>query len=142
MTPKQVELLRHSWRYVGPFADHTAQMFYARLFEASPEVRDLFKFADMPAQRRKLLTALNLAVVNAHEINRMTPSLRAMGRRHASYGVKNSHYDTVGEALLWTLEQDLGAAFADDVRLAWVAFYNQVANAMMSGPQESTLRVA
>ncbi len=134
MTPRQVELLRDSWRYVGPFADHAAQLFYARLFELSPEIRDLFKFADMPAQGRKLLTALNLAVINAHDMNSMAPALKAMGRRHASYGVKTSHYDVVGHALIWTLEQDLGAVFVGEVRMAWIEFYSQVANTMMASP--------
>ncbi len=137
MNPRQVELLRNSWRNIGPFADHAAQLFYARLFEISPEIQDLFKFADMPAQRQKLLIALNLAVINAHTLNTIAPELAAIGRRHASYGVKNSHYEAVGQALVWTLEQDLGAAFIDDVRMAWTDFYNQVADAMMNG-QRST----
>ena len=140
MTPKQIELLRNSWRNIGPFADHAAQLFYTRLFEISPEIKELFKFADMAEQRKKLLIALNLAVLNAHALNTIMPELEALGRRHASYGVKNSHYDAVGQALVWTLEQDLGAAFIDDVRSAWTDFYHQVANAMMNGPQAAARR--
>ncbi|NNF77020.1 MAG: hemin receptor [Rhizobiales bacterium] len=134
MTPKQVELLRNSWQHIGTFADHAAQLFYARLFEIAPEIQDLFKFTDMPAQRQKLLIALNLAVINAHSLNTVAPQLEAIGRRHASYGVKNSHYEAVGQALVWTLEQDLGSAFIDDVRNAWTDFYTLVANTMMNGP--------
>lgn len=137
MTPRQIELLRNSWRNIGPFADHAAQLFYARLFEIAPEMQDLFKFADMPAQRQKLLIALNLAVINAHTLSTIAPELEAMGRRHASYGVKNSHYEAVGRALLWTLEQDLGTAFIDEVRKAWTEFYNQVATAMMNGTRST-----
>ncbi|MCP5080188.1 MAG: hemin receptor [Alphaproteobacteria bacterium] len=142
MTPKQVELLRSSWRNVGPFADHAAHLFYTRLFEIAPEIQDLFKFAEMPAQRQKLLIALNLAVINAHTLNTIAPELEAIGRRHASYGVKNSHYEAVGQALVWTLEQDLGSAFIDDVRKAWTDFYNQVADAMMNGPRSTPQNAA
>ena len=49
--------------------------------------------------------------------------MQALGRRHAGYGVRPEHYDTVGAALLWTLEQGLGDAFTDDVRAAWAEAY-------------------
>jgi hemoglobin-like flavoprotein len=49
------------------------------------------------------------------------PLVKSMGRRHAGYGVRDEHYDTVGAALLWTLEQGLGSAFTPAVREAWTA---------------------
>ena len=33
--------------------------------------------------------------------------------------VEATHYGTVGEALLWTLEQGLGLAFTEETRDAW-----------------------
>ena len=56
--------------------------------------------------------------------------LRALGRRHVGYGVRDSHYATVGEALLWTLEQGLGDAFTPDVRAAWAETYGTRAGVM------------
>ena len=35
-------------------------------------------------------------------------TLEGLARRHLGYGVKDEHYDKVGEALLWTLEKGLG----------------------------------
>ena len=58
----------------------------------------------------------------------MVPVLKELGRRHLNYGVQNEHYDTVGAALLWTLEQGLGDAFTGEVKEAWTAAY-----ALMSG---------
>ena len=43
------------------------------------------------------------------------------------YGVRDSHYDTVGRALLWTLEQGLGDAFTPDVKAAWTVVYGVLA---------------
>ena len=57
----------------------------------------------------------------------MTNLLMAM---HLDYGVKNSHYDTVGAALLWTLGQGLGDAFTADVESAWADVYNLLASTM------------
>ena len=53
-----------------------------------------------------------------------------MGHRHAGYGVNERDYETVGEALLWTLEQGLGQSFTPDIREAWAALYRFVADTM------------
>ena len=47
-----------------------------------------------------------------------------------SYGVRAEHYATVGEALLWTLDQGLGALRTTEARDAWVTTYALVAAAM------------
>jgi hypothetical protein len=44
------------------------------------------------------------------------PAVQALGSRHRGYGVSTEHYAPVGAALLWTLEQGLGAAFTPDVK--------------------------
>ena len=53
-----------------------------------------------------------------------------MARRHVIYGVQPQHYDTVGAALLWTLEQGLGNGFTAEVRAAWTEAYGLLASAM------------
>jgi hemoglobin-like flavoprotein len=46
------------------------------------------------------------------------------------YGVKDPDYETVGAALLWTIEQGLGDAFTPAVREAWSEAYLLVATLM------------
>ena len=55
-----------------------------------------------------------------------------VGRRHGGYGVTDAHYDTVGEALLWTLEQGLGAEFTPNARSAWALTYGTLAGVMQN----------
>jgi hemoglobin-like flavoprotein len=50
--------------------------------------------------------------------------------------VQDSHYDTVGAALLWTLEQGLGAAFTAEVREAWTETYTILATVMRQAGAE------
>jgi hemoglobin-like flavoprotein len=59
--------------------------------------------------------------------------LRELGRRHLRYGVKPVHYETVGAALLATLEKGLGKDFTPPVREAWVVCYTSIAREMMEG---------
>lgn len=132
MTPTQVELVQESWKRVLPIKDEAAQMFYGRLFELNPNLQPLFK-GDMAEQRRKLMAMINVAVVNLNRIETLIPNLRELGRKHQGYGVSATDYDTVGTALLWTLEQGLGAAFTAEVRAAWTETYGALANTMQSG---------
>jgi hemoglobin-like flavoprotein len=64
------------------------------------------------------------------------PAVRQLGRRHAAYGVRPEHYATVGEALIWTLEQGLGADFTPATRRAWTDAYASLAWAMIAAAEE------
>ena len=129
MTPAQIELVKSSWAEVEPIAEQAAELFYGKLFELNPGLKSLFK-SDMKEQGRKLMAMLNTAVNSLDEIETIVPAVQGMGRRHVAYGVKDEDYDTVGEALLWTLEQGLGEAFTPEVKDAWVDVYTLVATTM------------
>jgi hemoglobin-like flavoprotein len=66
-------------------------------------------------------------------MNQLLPVVRSLGARHVSYGVRDKDYDTVGQALLWTLRKGLGEAFTPDVEAAWSNVYAALASAMQSG---------
>jgi hemoglobin-like flavoprotein len=130
MTPEQNQLVQQSWAAVEPIADQAAVLFYDRLFVLDPSLRALFTAADMAGQRRKLMQMLGVAVHGLDRLEQLVPALEALGRRHAGYRVDEAQYATVGEALLWTLEQGLGAAFTPAVRDAWADTYDLVATVM------------
>src|SRR6476659_7465214 len=106
MTPEAQRLVRESFAMVAPIAPAAAAMFYDRLFVLDPTLRPLFK-GDMAEQGRKLMSMIGAAVANLGRLDVIVPTVRELGRRHAGYGVQQSHYDTVGTALVWTLEQGL-----------------------------------
>ena len=135
MTPYQIELVQSSFAKVIPIADIAARLFYDRLFELDPSLRSLFK-SDMEEQQKKLMYSLRMVVENLRNLDRVVPGVRAMGARHAAYGVRNEHYATVGTALIDTLARGLGAQFTDEVRKAWLAAYTLLAGAMMAAADE------
>src|SRR4051794_18674469 len=110
MTNDQKTMVRDSFAKVSLNAPAVAALFYQRLFEIDPDLRGLFK-GDMPAQGRKLMAMIGTAVSNLHQIDTIIPAVQQLGRKHVDYGVKDADYETVGAALLWTLEQGLGDAF-------------------------------
>lgn len=135
MTPRQKELVRHSLLKVLPMADLAAELFYERLFALDPTLRRLFTH-DMKAQGRKLMRALTVAVNAIDRPEELMPLLHGLGARHADYGVRGVDYDTVGSALLWTLERGIGPAFDAETRAAWAALYALVASLMKEGARQ------
>jgi len=130
MTPEQISLVHSSFLKVLPIQTTAAALFYRRLFELDPSLESLFT-GDMNLQGRKLMTAIAIVVDGLENLDRILPGIELLGRRHATYGVEPRHYDTVGEALLWTLEQGLGEAFTPETRDAWATAYGLLASAMI-----------
>jgi len=130
MTPEQIARVRTTWALVLPIADTAADLFYQHLFVLDPRLRLLFSNTDWPAQRRKLVNALNLALASLDRIEESAHALEALGSRHAMYGVQDAHYDTVREALIATLEKGLGDAWTPETAAAWKEAYDIVAGAM------------
>ena len=54
-------------------------------------------------------------MASLNRLDALVPVVEDLGRRHAGYGVKDEHYDSVGAALLWTLERGLGKAWTPQV---------------------------
>jgi hemoglobin-like flavoprotein len=129
MDAQRIALVQHSFAQVVPIADQAADLFYARLFQLDPSLRAMFK-GDMREQKGKLMTMLRMVVVGLTQMEELVPAVQALGRRHAGYGVAEAHYATMGAALLWTLEQGLGAAFTPEVAAAWATVYTLLAGTM------------
>ncbi|TWT77842.1 Bacterial hemoglobin [Posidoniimonas polymericola] len=129
MTPTQIALVQDSWAKVAPSADQVAELFYGRLFEIAPEVRPLFK-SDIKGQGQKLMQMISVAVNGLPKLDAIVPAVEQLGVRHLDYQVEPAHYDTVGEALLWTLKQGLGEDFTPEVRQAWTETYVTLATVM------------
>ncbi len=130
MTPQQKQQVQASWALLAPRGSEVAALFYARLFEADPGLRALFK-GDLQAQGAKLMAALGFVVEGLDDLSTRLPAVQALARRHVAYGVQPADYDRVGAALLATLRQGLaGLDEAEATLEAWGVAYATVAGAM------------
>lgn len=126
---KQTALVQQSFQKILPIADTAAILFYDRLFALDPSIRCLFK-GNMQFQGRMLMQTIGLAVKGLHQPETILSTVQELGKRHKAYGVKEEHFDTVGAALLWTLEQGLEEEFTPEIRESWAAAYSLLANVM------------
>jgi hemoglobin-like flavoprotein len=140
VTPTQKALVQDTFASIAPIADDAAALFYRRLFELDPSLRAMFR-GDMTEQRRKLMNMIGAAVKGLDRLEQLVPVVQDLGRRHAGYGVEDRHYDTVGAALLWTLEKGLGPAFTPAVKDAWATVYGLLASTMQAAAREALVTV-
>ena len=135
MTPHQITLVRDSFGLVQPIANQAAALFYANLFDADPSLRTMFR-GNMTQQGERLMSMIGAAVAGLSNLEKLAPVVRQLGARHAGYGVRDEHYETVGAALLKTLQQGLGESFTREVHDAWAALYGIVSRTMMEAARE------
>lgn len=142
MTPDEKALVRDTWARVVPIADTAAELFYGRLFATAPATRAMFKSTDMAEQRRKLMQVLGVAVHGLEKLDQLQPVVADLGRRHIKYGVTDEHYDAVGAALLWTLEQGLNVHWTPETAKAWTSAYLLLAGIMRAAAADEIGRAA
>ena len=138
MTPERIRTVQSTWVKLLPIKASAAQLFYEKLFETDPSLRVLFK-GDMRQQGEKLMQVIDAAVNGLSRLEQITAAIQELGRRHADYGVKDHHYDTVGVALLWTLGMSLGAEFTPEAKDAWATVYDLLATTMREAAATSRL---
>lgn len=130
MHADQINHVQTTFKEVVKIKDAAAGMFYGKLFELDPSLSPLFK-GDMEVQGRALMAMLATAVGGLNQLETIVPAVQELAVRHAGYGVSEKDYDTVGEALLWTLEQGLGDLYTEEVAEAWTAVYGILAATMI-----------
>ena len=136
MTSEQIKLIRETFAGIASRAELAALLFYKRLFELGPSLRPLFR-GSIEAQGAKLTQMLAAAVRLLDKPESLVPVLEDLGRRHAGYGVRDEHYDTVGTALLWMLAEILRPKFTTEAREAWAALYDIVASTMKRAVEDA-----
>ena len=133
MTPQQIRLVQASYTRLKSDTAGVAAAFYERLFQIDPTLRGLFR-DDLARQGERLMHMIGAAVGLLNRPETLFPVLHALGARHVGYGVKAEHYDTVGTALIDTLEAGLGSGFTSELRAAWERLFEIVRSEMLALP--------
>lgn len=111
--------------------------FYAVLFVAHPELRELFPVS-MAAQRDRLFGALGRIVSQVDNTDTLVPFVAQLGKDHRRFDVKPEHYPAVGEALIATLSHFLGEEWTPEVAADWTAAYGVLAQVMIDAATEAS----
>ena len=140
MTTYEATQLTFSFERIGAGASQTAATFHDRLLELDPTMGELFH-GPLAEQVRRLLQMLGLAVSGAQPLAKLGPEARQLGFRHANDHLKEKHLETVGEALLWTLANRLGADFMQEICNAWGNTYWMLAETVKAGARDAIAKL-
>ena len=126
LTTRQAELIRQSFETLQQRLGPASMSFYDSLFRRAPDLRAMFR-DDLAGQGMKFMTTLGTIIGNLEDPESQGDRFAELGRGHALIGVKAAHFAPMGEALIETLREELGAAFSPEMEAAWRAAYDELA---------------
>lgn len=146
MTPKQLRLVRTFFEQNDGSIDNIVALTFANFFRRSPESAALFQgamtehrqtFTTMLRKVISLTRASHLWPVSAGNGQVEIPGVAALRERHMRAGVSAMHTQAMKESMLEALETACPRCFTDDVREAFMLFYDVVTHSLMQPPRRS-----
>lgn len=123
LAPDSVRVVRATADTVVRHGAQITGRFYDRMFEAHPELLDLFNRGNQANGEQRQALAMSVAAVAGHFAGlKPVPLTSIIGRiahKHASLGVAPSQYVVVGRHLMAAIGEVLGDAATPEVIAAW-----------------------
>ena len=136
MNKQEFEAIRSNWEPIRGNSRFAARLFYTRLLLIDPSLAPLFRRgADEQAQR--LLRATGIAVYGIGQPRILQPLLRMLGRHPAVRRMTPGQFESIGQAMLWTLRIVLDEAFDEAARRAWKNLYRTVSGTLRDARREA-----
>ena len=142
LSTEAITLIGESWIVVARHPLALTECFHDELFRNAPRLRPLFAGTDLDGQKIKLAAALGLVVRQEGELTSVLPTLHALSRRHAEYGVDDTDHDAVAAVPVHAIAARMGAEFSPAARDARVAAHTAVAGAMQAGAAAARRKTA
>lgn len=99
--------------------------FYGRLFDAHPELRELFR-RPVREQSHHLVNGLAAILKSFRSRDQVEVLLGALASVHVGYGVRAEHYPIMGHHLVAALCETLGPRWTREHECAWRAVYARI----------------
>ena len=131
ISDQDLENIRTSWSLAMADPARTSTMFYANLFRLDPSTKPLF-VGDLALQGRKLMQTMAFIVDHLDDLDTLLPAARDLAIAHVGYGVVADKYDSVGQALITTLQSLLGATFSEAHTASWASVYGILSDHMVT----------
>ncbi|MFF9404227.1 globin domain-containing protein [Streptomyces anandii] len=137
LSEQSAATVRATLAAVGAAIGEITERFYARLFDAHPELlRDLFNRGNQAAGTQKQALAGSIAAFATHLVHnpeqRPDLMLDRIAHKHASLGITPEQYPVVHEHLFAAIAEILGDAVTPEVAAAWTDVYWLMAGALIA----------
>ncbi|WP_019447813.1 NO-inducible flavohemoprotein [Cupriavidus sp. BIS7] len=133
LTQKTKDIVKATAPVLAEHGYAIIKCFYKRMFEAHPELKNVFNMAhqEQGQQQQALARAVYAYAENIEDPSSLMAVLRNIANKHASLGVRPEQYPIVGEHLLGAIKEVLGSAATDEIISAWAQAYGNLADVLM-----------
>ncbi len=141
LTPATIAVVKATAPVLAEHGYTIIQRFYERLFQAHPDLKNLFNMRHQESgeQQRALAGAVLAYATHIDNLPALGPAVARITQKHASLNVQPGQYAVVGEHLLGAIKDVLGDAATDGNVGAWAEAYQALADIMIE--TESSLYV-
>lgn len=108
--------------------------FYRDMLAANPHLKNYFSLRNQQtgAQQAALANSVLAYATYIDDLPKLHHAVERIAHKHASLFIKAEHYPIVGQYLIGAIGKVLGAALTDDIKEAWIAAYNQLADVFIN----------
>lgn len=136
LSPESEEVVKATAGVVADIADDATVIFYRDMFEAHPELLNIFNQAnqaigEQPKALAASVVAFAVQLISPDAPN-FTPVMQRIAHKHVSLGIQASQYLIVGKYLLGAVAKILGDAATDEIVAAWDEVYWLFATALIA----------
>ncbi|MDS9472130.1 NO-inducible flavohemoprotein [Sporosarcina pasteurii] len=113
-------------------------VFYKNMFEAHPELLNVFNHANQSQGRQQtaLANTVYAAAANIDNLEAILPAVIQIAHKHKSLGITEDQYPIVGYHLLGAIKEVLGDAATPEIISAWGEAYGVIADVFISVEKE------
>ncbi|WP_301108606.1 NO-inducible flavohemoprotein [Sporosarcina sp.] len=130
---KTIDIIKSTVPVLEQHGKTITTVFYRNMFEAHPELLDIFNHANQSQGRQQTALANTVYAAAQHidNLGAILPAVVQIAHKHVSLGIKPEHYPIVGEHLLGAIKEVLGDAATPEIIDAWAAAYGIIADAFI-----------
>lgn len=130
LTQRSKEIVKATAPVLAEHGFAIIQHFYRSLFQAHPELKNIFNMAhqERGEQQQALARAVHAYAANIEDAESLSCVLKGIAHKHASLGVRPEQYLIVGEHLLAAIKEVLADAATDEIIAAWAQAYGHLAD--------------
>lgn len=121
LSQKTIDVIKSTVPVLEVHGTTITTVFYKNLFEAHPELLNIFNHANQKKGRQQNALANTVLAAAKHidQLETIIPVVKQIAQKHRSLAVKAEHYPIVGEYLLGAIKEVLQDAATEEILQAW-----------------------
>lgn len=138
LTEREIQTIRDTVPLLKEKGQTITKIFYKRLFEVHPELKNVFNQTNQKKglQSSALAMAVLAAAENIEDLTPIVPAIMPVVYKHCALQVQPEHYPIVGENLIWAIKEVTGLTDDSKIIQTWIKAYQAIADAFIDLEKE------